>query len=72
MAREFEANIMSPDYHLVTAENVRQAHAAGLSVVPWTVDKPEDWGRLMDAGVDGIITDDPATLIAWLKTRGLR
>jgi glycerophosphoryl diester phosphodiesterase len=51
---------------------VAQAHAAGLTVVPWTVDKPEDWPKLVDAGVDGIITDDPAALIAWLKSKGLR
>lgn len=72
VTREFEANILSPDYHLVTPARVAQAHKAGLQVVPWTVDKPEDWATLVDAGVDGIITDDPATLIAWLKSKGLR
>ena len=44
----------------------------GMEVVPWTSDKPADWQKLVDAGVDAIITDDPATLIAWLKDRGLR
>jgi glycerophosphoryl diester phosphodiesterase len=72
VAREFDANILSPDYHLITPAKVAQAHSAGLQVVPWTVDKPEDWGRVADAGVDAIITDDPATLIAWLKAKGLR
>lgn len=72
VAREFEATLLSPDYHLVTADRVAQAHAAGLQVVPWTVDKPEDWQKMADAGVDAIISDDPATLIAWLKERGLR
>jgi glycerophosphoryl diester phosphodiesterase len=71
-AREFEANILGPEYGLVTPARVSQAHAAGLAVVPWTVNKPEDWTRLAEAGVDGIITDDPATLIAWLKSKGLR
>jgi glycerophosphoryl diester phosphodiesterase len=51
---------------------VVQAHAAGLQVVPWTVNKPEDWARLADARVDAIISDDPASLIAWLKKKGLR
>ena len=72
VAREFEATLFSPEHHLVTAEKVAQAHAAGYEVVPWTADKPADWERLADAGVDAIITDDPATLIAWLKARGLR
>jgi glycerophosphoryl diester phosphodiesterase len=41
-------------------------------VVPWTVNTPEDWQRLVDAKVDAIISDDPASLIAWLKQKNLR
>ena len=33
---------------------------------------PEDWARLVDARVDAIISDDPASLIAWLKEKKLR
>lgn len=72
VAREFEATLYSPDYHLVTKERVAQAHASGLQVAPWTVDKPEDWQKMADANVDAMITDDPASLIAWLKGKGLR
>ncbi|MEI9814768.1 MAG: glycerophosphodiester phosphodiesterase [Acidobacteriota bacterium] len=61
------ATIVSPEYRLVTAEQVRAAHAAGLKVVPWTANAPADWARLIAAGVDGIITDDPAALIAHLR-----
>jgi glycerophosphoryl diester phosphodiesterase len=71
VAREFEATLFSPEYHLVTAERVAKAHAAGMQVVPWTVNKPEDWQRLVDAKVDAIISDDPASLIAWLKGKDL-
>lgn len=39
---------------------VSDAHAAGVSVVAWTVDSPEVFGALRDAGVDGVITNDPA------------
>ena len=35
------------------------ADEAGLEVVPWTVNEPEDMERLMELGVDGIITDRP-------------
>jgi len=52
---------------LVTAQRVREAHDAGLRVIPWTVNTPDDWKRLMAADVDGIITDDPAALIAYLE-----
>ena len=72
VAREFEATIFSPQFRLVTAEHVERAHAAGLQVVPWTVNQPEEWARLVDARVDAIISDDPAALIAWLKAKGLR
>jgi glycerophosphoryl diester phosphodiesterase len=51
---------------------VARAHAAGLRVVPWTANRPRDWTRLIRAGVDGIITDDPAGLIQHLAERGLR
>ena len=56
----------------MTKDRVAQAHAEGLQVVPWTVDKPEDWAQLAEAGVDAIITDDPVSLIGWLKQKGLR
>jgi glycerophosphoryl diester phosphodiesterase len=72
VAREFEATIYSPEYHLVTKQRVAQAHASGLQVVPWTVNKPKEWQKLVDAKVDAIISDDPASLIAWLKEKGLR
>jgi len=67
IAQEAEADIVSPEFHLVTPEQVEAAHKAGLRVIPWTPDKPEDWDRLVAAGVDGIITDDPASLIEHLK-----
>jgi glycerophosphoryl diester phosphodiesterase len=72
VAREFEATLMSPLYTLVTKERVSWAHSAGLGVVPWTINKPDEWAKLVDDGVDAIISDDPASLIAWLKARGLR
>src|SRR5437899_1688164 len=34
-------------------------HAAAVRVVPWTVNEPDDWQRLLDWGVDGITTDYP-------------
>jgi glycerophosphoryl diester phosphodiesterase len=72
VTHEFEATVLSPQYQLVTPDRVAKAHSAGLLVVPWTVNKPEDWQKLADAKVDAIISDDPASLIAWLKEKGLR
>jgi glycerophosphoryl diester phosphodiesterase len=67
VAREFEATSISPEYRLVTKERVAWAHDNGLTVVPWTVNRPEDWAAMAAAGVDAIISDDPAALIGWLK-----
>ncbi len=66
------AEIVSPYYKLVTSEKVAAAHAAGIQVVPWTVNEAADWDKLIEAKVDAIISDDPAALIDYLKKRGLR
>jgi glycerophosphoryl diester phosphodiesterase len=67
IAEEARTRIVAPLYTLVTAEQVAAAHEAGLSVIPWTANTPEDWKKLIAAGVDGIITDDPAALIDYLR-----
>ncbi len=70
--REARADIMAPEFPMVTPDKVAAARAAAIPVVPWTVNTPADWERMVEAGVSGIITDDPAALIAWLQDRGLR
>jgi glycerophosphoryl diester phosphodiesterase len=67
IAREASAGIIAPYFELVTPEQVEAAHAAKLEVIPWTANTPEAWRKLIDAGVDAIITDHPAALIAYLK-----
>jgi glycerophosphoryl diester phosphodiesterase len=72
IAEDAGARIVSPHYSLVTPEKVSAAHAAGLQVVPWTANNPADWDKLIAAQGDAIISDDPASLIAYLKARNLR
>lgn len=64
--------IVSPRSGLVTSEEVQAAHRAGVQIVPWTANTPTLWRKLADAQVDGIISDDPAGLISWLKAEGFR
>ena len=65
------AQMISPDFHLLTQEKVAAAQASGLQVIPWTVNTPEDWQKMVDAKVDAIITDDPEALVIWLRDKKL-
>jgi glycerophosphoryl diester phosphodiesterase len=51
--------IWSPYFPELSADLVKEAHALGLKVIPWTANKTEDMTRLIDWGVDGLITDRP-------------
>ncbi|MDR5701350.1 glycerophosphodiester phosphodiesterase [Agromyces aerolatus] len=47
-------------------EAVARAHDAGLAVLCYTLNSDTDWAEVRRLGVDGIITDQPSDLDAWL------
>ncbi|WP_091668652.1 glycerophosphodiester phosphodiesterase [Amycolatopsis marina] len=65
--------VTDPGYQPFTTKAlVREAHRAGIKVVPWTVNDPATMHKLIDDGVDGIITDYPDRLRAVAAERGFR
>ena len=55
----FAPDIYSPDYELVDAALIRAAHERDIKVIPWTVNNEEAMQKLVEMGVDGLITDYP-------------
>lgn len=55
---------------VVTSGFVRRAHRNGLQVHVWTINEAAEMHRLLDLGVDGIVTDRADTLKAVLQDRG--
>lgn len=55
----FVPDVYSPDYRLVDAALLEEAHRRGMQVIPWTINTLEEMQRLKALGVDGVITDYP-------------
>ncbi|WP_411721780.1 glycerophosphodiester phosphodiesterase [Mycetocola sp.] len=68
--------VQIPERHrnlrLVTERTVRMFHRAGVEVHVWTVNSPDDMHRLVEMGVDGIITDRADLAIPLLAERRTR
>jgi glycerophosphoryl diester phosphodiesterase len=69
-ARAVGAEAINPWLGLVTSELVAAAHAEGLGVYVFTVNRQEDMRRMLELGVDGMFTDYPDRLRALLPRGG--
>jgi glycerophosphoryl diester phosphodiesterase len=63
--------IWSPYFVEMDSASVVEARALGLRVIPWTVNEPAAIERVLDLGVDGLITDFPDRARAQMQRRGL-
>jgi glycerophosphoryl diester phosphodiesterase len=61
------ARQIAPRGDLITPALVKKAHEAGLQVVAWTINEPDQMRQLILAGVDGIMSDYPDRLVTVLK-----
>lgn len=71
MVKAARCDIWSPAWRNVTRERVAEAKALGIAVIPWTVNEPGDMQAMIDAGVDGLITDYPDRARKVMAERGL-
>ena len=71
-AHSISADVISPYHEEVTPKVVQEAHQLGMRIVPFTVNDPDRMRELVQMGVDGIITDRPATLRSVCKELGVQ
>lgn len=69
--RAFQVPMKSGPLKVVTKKFVRKAHELDLAVHVWTINDETTMIQLLDLGVDGIFTDQPALLREVLEKRGL-
>lgn len=70
-AAAIDADIFSTYYKEVTPQLLQEARALGMRVVPFTVNDPDQMRALITMGVDGLITDRPATLRGVMQELGM-
>jgi glycerophosphoryl diester phosphodiesterase len=58
-----------PHFGLLTPKLVDELHAAGKTVITWTVNDPREMLQAAAMGVDGIISDDTKLLVETLGTK---
>jgi glycerophosphoryl diester phosphodiesterase len=66
----FQIPEYSSGLRVLTKKFVKTAHGLNLAVHVWTVNETTDMQRLLDLGVDGIVTDYPDRLISLLRETG--
>ena len=71
MVRAAGGRVWSPFHRDLSDEALREAKGLGLSVVVWTVNDPADMVKLIERGVDGIISDRPDLLREVMARMGL-
>jgi glycerophosphoryl diester phosphodiesterase len=69
--QEFQVPELSGSTRVVSSRFVRYAHEAGIAVHVWTVNDPADMQRLLDWGVDGLISDRPDLAVEVVRARTL-
>jgi len=72
LARQHHATCLLLDVKYADAAEVQRVKDAGILVFSNVVDTEEAWGDYLAWGADAIFTNDPASLIAYLRSKGVR
>lgn len=67
LLRLSRTSALSLHHSVVTARAVERAHARGAAVIAWTVDDRDELRRVDAAGVDAVVTNDPAIFASTLR-----
>jgi glycerophosphoryl diester phosphodiesterase len=67
----FQVPEVAGSTRVVSRRFVDDAHDRGLGVQVWTVDAADDAGRLIEWGVDGLITDRPDIIVPIVREKRL-
>jgi len=68
LLEELGAEYWNPMFGLVTPGGVAAVHAAGLQVSTWTVDDTRDMARMVEAGVDAVVSNRVEELVAFVRS----
>jgi glycerophosphoryl diester phosphodiesterase len=71
MIRAAGGRIWSSFWRDLDAEKIKEARALGIQVLAWTVNQPVDMERMLDLGVDGIVSDRPDLVREAMTKRGI-
>ena len=71
-AQKFGAHVIGWGNDFVTSEHIRLVHSRGLKAWVWTVDEPSRAGELIEWGIDGLISNVPAEMLAIVAARRRR
>jgi glycerophosphoryl diester phosphodiesterase len=71
LAKAAGCAVWSPNFRALDANRLADAQRRRLKVIVWTVNDPAEMARLIDMGVDGIITDYPDRLREVMRARGM-
>ncbi|MFO0321868.1 MAG: glycerophosphodiester phosphodiesterase family protein [Bacteroidota bacterium] len=64
----FKPFMYNPDFNLVTQNLIHELHQQNIKIFPWTVNEINDMKKLIEMGVDGLITDYPNLGLELIKS----